>query len=85
MFILFTFFKRRNEIMEAFDLEKYDVTGRRASFFFRAEKNYGPVYGVYIQNGHRDNARNWCHAGGLNANNVMNTDESRTLGTFSCK
>nr|XP_022293812.1 cartilage intermediate layer protein 1-like isoform X2 [Crassostrea virginica] len=78
-------FSPRNEIMEAFDLEKYDVTGRRASFFFRAEKNYGPVYGVYIQNGHRDNARNWCHAGGLNANNVMNTDESRTLGTFSCK
>lgn len=81
--IFFLLLERRNgEIMNAFDWDKADNI--RAPYFFRAGKNYGPVYGVYIKNGHKDNARNWCNAGGSTGSNIMKTDESRTLGTFRC-
>ena len=64
-------------------MEKY--RNQNAPFFFLANDNYGPVYGVYIANGPKDTARNMCHAGSTRVSNVMKTEESRALGTFICE
>lgn len=67
------------------NMELYDVTfGDGVGFFASPNKNYGPVYGIYIANGAKDTARNLCFAGSSRISNVMKTDESRTLGTFVC-
>lgn len=68
--------------MQLYDKEY--INDQRASFTVVANKNYGPIYGIYIANGPKDTARNLCFAGSSRVSNVMKTDESRTLGTFEC-
>lgn len=74
------FFFRRFDNMELYDLTFSDGVG----FFALPNRNYGPVFGIYIANGAKDTARNLCFAGSSRISNVMKTDESRTLGTFDC-
>lgn len=63
----------------------YDKTFRYGvSFNAMGNRNFGPIYGIYIANGPKDTARNLCFAGSSRISNIMNTDESRTLGTFDC-
>lgn len=76
------FFFRRADIINLYDQSFSLNDGVR--FFAMANKNYGPVYGIYIANGAKDTARNLCFAGSSRISNVMKTDESRTLGTFDC-
>lgn len=67
------------------NMELYDRTfSDGISFVAMANRNYGPVYGIYIANGPKDTARNLCFAGSSRVSNIMKTDESRTLGTFEC-
>lgn len=58
--------------------------GDGVSFIATANRNYGPIYGIYIANGPKDTARNLCFAGSSRISNIMNTNESRTFGTFVC-
>lgn len=80
--IFLFFFFRRADIINLYDQSFSLNDGVR--FFAMANKNYGPVYGIYIANGAKDTARNLCFAGSSRISNVMKTDESRTLGTFDC-
>lgn len=67
------------------NMELYDRTfSDGISFVAMSNRNYGPVYGIYIANGPKDTARNLCFAGSSRVSNIMKTDESRTLGTFEC-
>lgn len=58
--------------------------GDGASFIATANRNYGPIFGIYIANGPKDTARNLCFAGSSRISYIMNTNESGTLGTFDC-
>lgn len=73
---------RRPENWEIYDIPSSPTKG--VAFKALANRNYGPLYGIYIANGPKETARNMCFSGSTRVGNVMKTDVSGTLGTFEC-
>lgn len=73
---------RRPENMDIYDISFGSMKG--VAFYATANRNYGPLYGIYIANGPKETARNMCYSGSTRVGNVMKTDVSGTLGTFEC-